>query len=64
MTYKCVIGVFEEYFNFFYNYVKIVTIYNLNANIITKNGTLEVPKLNGAGDGGRTHEYRNHNPRP
>ena len=36
---------------FFYNYVKIVTIYNLNANIITKNGTLEVPKLNGASDG-------------
>ena len=34
-----------------------------NANIITKNGTLEVPKLNGASDGIRTHAYRNHNPR-
>ena len=35
-----------------------------NANITTKNGTLEVPNLNGAGDGDRTHEYRNHNPGP
>lgn len=35
-----------------------------NANITTKNGTLKVPNSNGAGDGDRTHEYRNHNPGP
>ena len=35
-----------------------------NASISTKNGSFEPQILNGAGDGVRTHEYRNHNPRP
>ena len=32
--------------------------------IITKNGSIEPMILNGADDGARTHEYRNHNPGP
>lgn len=34
-----------------------------NPSIDTKNGSVEPINLNGAGDGIRTHAYRNHNPR-
>lgn len=35
-----------------------------NSLILTKNGSVEPIILNGAGNGIRTHAYRNHNPRP
>lgn len=34
-----------------------------NSSIITKNGSQQAKFSNGAGDGIRTHAYRNHNPR-